>query len=390
MARNLLKFDNIADYRQAKRHDLTIPNISIIRNNGSLYVTGMFTDRENAEAGDILAFDTNGKMAFIKAQAYEKLSNEWTAEAIVVVPSSHTDNGKVKCMSLKTMSCSDPENGNVNNEEIMWGADGVQPGNNKGAVAILPYNQPLMGNLTIMSAPRTVLPSDVDYDTDGAFYEDATNHTSFVEDVECKYDPNVTAKTVISPSPYDADENKSKIYYNNDLVNNVLRNLDGETQTNNVIDQLDEECLEQTLYATPVVNAQKAQKDINEAEISDPKKGGTEEPSSSNGAYTTPNYPAFICCKRFHTNNIDDWYLPSVGEIGYLITRKGRIQKAMEAIGDTFTLKGKIWTSTPADNQQSWCCDLDDNSISCGVEYMGNSIDIKRSNAFAVVAFTEV
>lgn len=45
-----------------------------------------------------------------------------------------------------------------------------------------------------------------------------------------------------------------------------------------------------------------------------------------------PDYPAASCCEMFYTEGTSqgDWYLPSCGELGYIMPRFNKIQEAIQ------------------------------------------------------------
>lgn len=75
-------------------------------------------------------------------------------------------------------------------------------------------------------------------------------------------------------------------------------------------------------------------------------------------------YPVACCCWRYHTEgtNQGDWYLPACGELGYMISRFNKIQKAIQkmitaygsSVGVSLDMNNRYWVSSEYGNYDVW------------------------------------
>lgn len=74
------------------------------------------------------------------------------------------------------------------------------------------------------------------------------------------------------------------------------------------------------------------------------------------------NYIASHACRLYSTNGIDagKWYLPSMGELGYLMVRLKLINEALAACGGNVIpdLDIDLWSSTEVNNSEAWCLNV--------------------------------
>lgn len=112
-----------------------------------------------------------------------------------------------------------------------------------------------------------------------------------------------------------AEENYRATSYSGGSISNALSDFNGKQQTDAII-------------------ATRGTKDY---ENWKPSSGKTED------------YPAASCCDMYHTvgTRQGDWYLPSCGELGYVIARMNLINEALNKIGGLQNLvRQYIWSST--------------------------------------------
>ena len=106
MARTINKMANMATYKSAILGGLPAPSLTLIEETGSTEARGVFIPKKNAMPGDMVCFNGDGEMRVISGPSYNgAIKNEWTAEAMVVIPFSHTENfdGKLHCCALKPL-----------------------------------------------------------------------------------------------------------------------------------------------------------------------------------------------------------------------------------------------------------------------------------------------
>ena len=330
--RPLFKFKTEADYKTAKKNHLVRPNISSVEETGNTYINGRFTSKVKAEAGTIIAYHEHStgekEIKYIVPEAFDKNDPYWKADAIVVVPYSHTGDGTVRAMGLKYASVNTPSTGGAASK-IIWGTtsfDIAELYNYKGGIKFANYNDQTSSN----GLSSTVyLPSD-------AFSGDKVNPY----DTETIY----TATANYAPSPYNEDGTKNDAYHSlgvfSSVTDNFFSDMDGKANTFKILKNLNQEYLAQTLYADTLDNAQ----------------------TKLYNGITLNLFPAACACARYSSvlkpctfdpsktleENIATmpWYLPSCGEVGYSIVRQARIQYAMEQVGATTYDTNNTWCSS--------------------------------------------
>lgn len=317
--KHLLNFKTEADYKTAKRNHLVLPNVSSIEESGNTYINGRFTTKEKAEAGTIIAYHLHSpseiEVKYIVPEAYEPGDPYWTAEAVVVVPYSHTGDGTVRAMALDYANITTPDG---DTSFIMWGANVNIAGinNYSGGIKFANYNDQTSSSFG--TSNTVYLPSD-------SFSSDKVNPY----DTETIYAESVSSN--FAPSPYNKYGTKNDAYHSlgtfASVTDNYLKDMDGKGNTLKILRSLNQEYLNQTLYADSLDNAQT---------------------KTTADGITLNLFPAACACARYneilkHCNidvsktleeNIADnampWYLPSCGELGYIMVRLARIQYALE------------------------------------------------------------
>ncbi len=380
--RPLFKFKTEADYKTAKKNHLVRPNISSVEETGNRYINGRFTTKQKAEAGTIIAYHEHStgekEIKYIVPEAFNKNDTYWKADAVVVVPYSHTGDGTVRAMGLNYASVTTPSTGGAASK-IMWGAsvdiEGIN--NYTGGIKFTNYNDQTSsyGSYFII-----YLPSD-------AFSGDKVN----------PYDTYTIyrASSNYAPSPYNEDGSKNDAYHSlgafAGVTDNVLRDMDGKGNTLAILRALNQNYLGQTLYADALNNAQRkvyfdtsiesVTKTItaagetwyDSANVLHTATDGdinTEVQDYTNCRITLNLFPAACACARYSSvlkpctfdpsktleeniaANAMPWYLPSCGELGYSIVRRARIQYALEQIGNVAAPYGTntMWSSSETGN----------------------------------------
>lgn len=337
--KHLLKFKTEADYKTAKRNHLVLPNVSSVAETGNIYINGRFTSKQAAEAGTIIAYHEHStgekEVKYIVPEAFDKNDTYWKADAIVVVPYSHTGDGTVRAMGLKYASLTTPSTGGKASF-IMWGANVNIAGinNYNGGIKFANYNDQTSSN----GPSNTVyLPSD-------SFTDSVSGDKVNPYDTETGYKANIEPH--YAPSPYNEDGSKNDAYHSlgtfASVTDNYLKDMDGKGNTLKILRNLNQDYLNQTLYADSLDNAQT---------------------KTTADGITLNLFPAACACAKYNTilkhcnidirktleENIADnampWYLPSCGELGYMMVRLARIQYALEQ-ADGIALENKILLSS--------------------------------------------
>ena len=245
-------------------------------------------------------------------------SSRYTPIGVVVVPGSHDVYGDGSCgvMSLKPMNCSTPATGGTSEQSMYWGVYGTD-------ISTLPnLNQaPIVGSgSNVGNADSTVtgqdsypyLPSDkfsavqCPHDTDAYYYSSSSSYDQ-------------------APSPYLTDGSRNPAYYQTtspSSSNNCLADFDGRGNTDKIITQ----------------------------------RGNKEYTSWKPGSSTEADYPAASCCDMFYTEGTQqgDWYLPAMGELGYIMPPFNKINEAItkmrnaygSSVGVTLDTSGTYWSSS--------------------------------------------
>ena len=303
--KHLFKFQQENDYKTAKRNHLIIPNVSTVVESGNTYVNSNFVSKENAEAGDIIVFheeeDGTKAVRYMKPEAFDKNNGYWTADAIVVVPFSHTGDGTVRAVGVNFASCDTPSEGG-SGEAIVWGE-------------ILYTDEVNLENIESYKVFSTIQDqteeSTYGVSEEGYCPSDTFTNTLNPFDTDTYYDAN----NEIIPSPYKNDGSLNALY---DLSTTYK---DGRYNTEQIIKSIESEYVADMVYGDTI----------------------------DNSTYTdAPNYPSTIACLRYssvlkpcvfdETKTLEEnletmpWYQPSIGEVGYYISRLGRINYAKSRI----------------------------------------------------------
>lgn len=256
----------------------------------------------DTKAGDVLLWDKiNQKKLFTSSDNLSSYPAEsYTPIGVVVIPASHNVYGDGSCgvMSLKPMNCSTPATGGTSEQYMYWGVYGTD-------ISTLPnLNQaPIVGSgSNVGNASSTVtgqdnypyLPSDkfsavqCPHDTDAYYYSSNSSYNQ-------------------APSPYLTGGSRNPAYYQTtspSSSNNCLADFDGRGNTDKII-------------------AQRGNKDY----------------TSWKPTYNTQaDYPAASCCDMFYTEGTQqgDWYLPAMGELGYIMPPFNKINEAITKMRNAY------------------------------------------------------
>lgn len=343
--KHILKFQTLENYKTAKKNHLVIPNISKIVETSELYINSKFVSKENAEAGDIIAYHEHStgerEIAYIKPEAFDSNDTYWIADAVVVVPYSHTGDGTVRAMGLKYANITTPLTGGAANN-IIWGAfveiGGIEQ--NSAAINFSDYTQQETSSTYAASQPVS-LPSD-----------------SFVGEKVNPYDTYTTylsnSSSNYAPSPYNSLGGKNNAYFSTGsfsvVTNNSLKDMNGRTNTENILKTMNQTYLSETLFAETLSNLQEIVIDTNTINLF--------PAVSACVRYGSTLKPCTFDTTKTLTENLATmpWYLPSIGEIGYYNVRKGILKYALNQIGTSAAQwsDNPIWSSSTLGTNNSW------------------------------------
>ena len=264
-----------------------------------------FVDKIDTIAGDVCVVDNNTlDKYFITPDSIECLNPEiYTPIGVVVVPASHTDDGTARIMSVLIMDYDNPDNGykyNSNFPRILFG------GND--------YDVPLLNNYTTAPLIKNSSVSEFPVIQEIVEYATLEYTTWFPSDYFTETLNPYDTKTYWNgyrdclPSPYLNDGSKNPIYHSTSNTGNCLSDMDGKGNTAKIL-------AVDNSYSTDWQTADTIQ-------------------NIGDNQYI---HPAAQCCWRYHTvgTNQGEWYLPSEGELGYVVTRYNTIINSLILIKNT-------------------------------------------------------
>jgi hypothetical protein len=239
-------------------------------------------------------------------------------------------------MSVMEMSYSNPEKGSSSNSSMYWGKKTDLSLPNLKQVPLI--STALTSNEITGVNNYGCLPST----------KFTTNKPSVGSglDTLAGYHSDYTGSTI--PSPYLEDGSRNPSYYTNDtskypeLSANCLSDFDGVGNT------------------AVITAAATAQTDWKTA-------------STITNNYNSGYYPAACCCYRFNPdgNSAGKWYLPAMGELGYMMVRFNEIQNSLTKIrtqfGSSFACllgpSNGYWTSSEFSSNNARYVWADDGSV---------------------------
>lgn len=295
---------------------------------------------ESTKAGDI-CYVKGGKKFFCTLEEWN--DNLGTPIGVVVVPSSHNEDGSSTIMSLCNMSCKTPETGTLavydgddsSDFGMCWGDSSKSvPGITQSTLQ--PVVDPITGTSAgIISGGNCLFVSDQWFDTSmqqivSEIMGSNVPTVASIDDKACYLSADGIGASGYFPSPYLADGSKNTTY---NVTGTTLEAVDGKADTACIMNVA-------TKYTT------------GEISYDDHSEG---------------SYPAATACNRFHTKGTDagNWYLPSVAEIGYIVARFVDINNTLKSLSNAIELGNIVtygqygvfnWSSTEFNQGSVWNC----------------------------------
>lgn len=286
--------------------------------------SGGGVDPSKSAPCDLCFYDrTTDSLIIVAGDAWDSStypSSRYVPIGVVVVPGSHNVYGDGSCgvMSLKAMNCDTPSTGGTLEQGMYWGSYFTN------ISGLRDLNRVPTGNtsngIPTGSAFRGYLPSDKFSGTQCAHDTDVSYVNTYV--------------TPPIPSPYLTDGSRNPGYYQTSSPSsssNAFADFDGIGNTAKII-------------------TQRGTKDYN---------------SWTPGRATEADYPAASCCDMFHTEGTQqgDWYLPAVGELGYIMPPFNKINDAINkmrtaygsSVGVELDTNRSYWSSTECDMSEAFC-----------------------------------
>lgn len=250
---------------------------------------------------------------------------------IVVTPSSHDvyGTGEVGVMSLKGLNVNNPDSGSTSNSEIRWGLYGQEIDGIKEWECF-----PEIGfGVTLYSEVK----ASVSY---ALFPSDNPEFTTKIPGTDKKSGYRTpedgSDAEPLAPSPYAEDgESKNPDFFTAEIGKNAFRDFNGKGNTATYLK-----------YAT-YPSTWKTDSTL-------PSWGWTA--TTEGNTMWNPNIaPAVMGSWRYHTvgTNQGDWYIPSIGELAYLLARIHTIENSIALVEEWASIEsirpstyGYTWNST--------------------------------------------
>lgn len=290
----------------------------------------------NYKAGDVVLYDiiTNKRVIIDINEPVKNFSiKRYVPIAVIVIPKNHDiyGTGEAAAMSLLSMNCNTPNVGSNDDQKMYWGVSGVDITGllNLNYVGGLGLTNGNVQNSVTVATNYGYLPSDKFTGKDSP------------QDPLTKYYISPLTENNFSwiSSPYNVEGNRNPLYYDTSkTTSNALSDFNGVENTKKLI-------------------SQRGNKDYS-----------SWKPTYNAGA----DYPAASCCNMFKTEgtNQGDWYLPAMGELGYMMARWNILKASLQAIIDvgleaTFLDPSyAYWSSTEYSNNYAWNVVTNDGGVS--------------------------
>lgn len=301
--------------------------------------------KADAVAGDICAYDGANKrfFRFVDSGATDNIKN-YTPIGVVVVPTSHKHYEDNKCaiMSLNYMNTSTPTTGGDGQYYIVWGMSiNIDE---LSYFDVVPY----IGGAGVVG--DTILGTN----NHGCYPSDKNTFTGVDNPYDIKTKYYSSSYNYYTPSPYNNDGTFNPNYnliVSPSSTTNALADFDGYNNTKKIL-------------------AVRGEKDY-----------------SSWIPRLLEDFPSASCCDMYFTPGIPqgNWYLPSAGEIGYILARAQVIDDSLNkliqiGVDRVNSLYLTLWSSTIVNNLNVWM------STSNGVIQPYKKIDMAAyAKAFAIV-----
>lgn len=307
---------------------IELKQLSLSNGDGDAGIGGELCLYEKANSR-FISVSKNGLQAMVKSMTMDTVRENYIPIGIILVPVNHYryDKDKKICgvISLNEMSTQTPVSGSlVGNEKVVWGPAKDTVLTSFGDV--IHYG---LLNLEQMKIVGTVKCSRIPSDN----YTGGTPSKRYPR-LYYSTDSKSVDDWYAGPSPYNEDGTANPDYTIPEFegVANALSDFDGKENTKKLLDARD-----------------------NSYQRSDFENGNTRQIKEE-------DYPAATCCSLYAIEGLEDknieWYLPSVGELGYLIANLRKFNETLEYtnriwVGKAFpfTASEGIWSSTVYSNE---------------------------------------
>ena len=282
---------------------------------------------ESSSAADICIVDNGGNKYIVDGTTYSTdlfPLEQYTPIGIVVVPASHTDDGTARVMSLASMDYNNPEVGSTD------GHVGIAWGGYDSDISTLPNltQAPYITNdFTSISGEQELL-GFTGLSTPYFSSDQYTDYPNPYDEGTYFYTGTTSSAKKGYPSPYLTGGAKNEIYHDTSNTSNSLADMGGKSNTEKIL-SVDNSTDTSWQTASTITN------------------------NTSSSTNTQP-HSAAQCCWRYHTVGTQqgEWYLPAVGELGYLASRWKAINNSINKLVSSgvealvLHVNGCWWSST--------------------------------------------
>lgn len=314
-------------------------------------MSGNIVFSNTGNLGDVVFYDSIEKNIFISSITSNIVTqypvNRCRPIGIVVIPASHNVYGDGSCgvMSLVPMSCTTP----------LWG--GIDSSSEESMVYGDPSKNDSLRDFSHVPVIDNNTGSFKGYYKTGNLPSDSFFGYPCVRDTNRRYHSIISNCT---PSPFTSEGERYYYYYSNSS-SNCLSDFNGKSNTTTLVSL----------------------------------RGNRNYDSWKPNASSFEDYPAASCCDMFCTDGTQqgDWYLPSAGELGYVIV-------SLKIINETLTLLYNLYDNNfrwgvPLQGSAYWSstsCYSDGayNKSFCIVRKDGKVTGQSKGSGYCVRAFLQV
>ena len=336
MTDSLKLFETETLYNEVKP-DFVYPTVSYVKDvNRVFYMAKPIIPVHTLPIKAVFYDSSTGTFVKLYPDEITEVNPNYTPIGVEVVPAEHDvyGTGQAGIMSLAHMSYSTPDVGGSSSQNMNWGGNGRDTSlPNYNVVNYIGSDDNLNNGIVQGTTGYASLPSD-----------QFTGATSL--DGVSKYG---NTRYEYAPSPFNADGSRNEAYYTTAYSTaNALSDFNG---------------MGNTAVLTELATSQ-----------SDWKNATTITNDSGAGYY-----PAACCCWRFHTPGTEQgqWYLPAVGEFGYVINRINAINETINkvlnvypsVVGSPVGTSSEYWSSSEVYASGARYLDMDNGEVNTIYKY---------------------